>query len=65
MSSESRPSSRSAEIDKPTTHEKHGNELTSEDVLEAEIHAAAPLLHGRALTAALAFVAGTGFTLVG
>ena len=34
-------------------------------VTESEIHAAKPYLRGRALTAALAFVAGTGFTLFG
>ncbi len=32
---------------------------------EAEIYAASPKLRGRTLTAALAFVAGTGFTLFG
>ena len=32
---------------------------------DAEVAAAAPLLRGPALTAAIAFVAGTGFTLFG
>ncbi len=32
---------------------------------DAEVAAAAPLLRGRTLTAAIAFVAGTGFTLFG
>lgn len=32
---------------------------------EEELRAAAPLLRGRRLTTALAFVAGTGFTLFG
>lgn len=32
---------------------------------EAEVAASAPLLHGPALTAAIAVVAGTGFTLFG
>lgn len=34
-------------------------------ITENEIHAAKPRLRGRKLTAALAFVAGTGFTLFG
>ncbi|THH33667.1 hypothetical protein EUX98_g530 [Antrodiella citrinella] len=32
---------------------------------EQQLHSAAPKLHGRKLTAAIAFVAGTGFTLFG
>ncbi|EKM59406.1 uncharacterized protein PHACADRAFT_137121 [Phanerochaete carnosa HHB-10118-sp] len=40
-------------------------EVTSDAGFQAELQAAAPLLRGRTLTAALAFVAGTGFTLFG
>ncbi|PSR71816.1 hypothetical protein PHLCEN_2v12317 [Hermanssonia centrifuga] len=42
-------------------------EVTSQDSLdfEAAVLAASPRLRGRKLTAALAFVAGTGFTLFG
>lgn len=40
-------------------------EATSDAGYEAELQAAAPVLRGRKLTAALAFVAGTGFTLFG
>lgn len=36
-----------------------------ESYSDADVQAAAPLLRGRTLTAALAFVAGTGFTLFG
>lgn len=41
------------------------DEGVTDAVYEAEVQAAAPQLHGRKLTAALAFVAGTGFTLFG
>ena len=46
--------------------DKH-KEASQVDVTEyeAKIRANAPLLRGRKLTAALAFVAGTGFTLFG
>lgn len=56
---------RSIDINGRKSHEKHGYELSTEEVLENDIREAAPLLHGRTLTAALAFVAGTGFTLFG
>ncbi|KAI0092609.1 general substrate transporter [Irpex rosettiformis] len=46
---------------------KYDNPQYSEDIIitQSEIHAAKPYLRGRTLTAALAFVAGTGFTLFG
>ena len=40
-------------------------DVTADVGYEAELQAAAPALRGRKLTAALAFVAGTGFTLFG
>jgi hypothetical protein len=36
-----------------------------EEITEDELRAVAPRMRGRKLTAALAFVAGTGFTLFG
>lgn len=38
---------------------------TADDGQEAQLRDLAPRLRGRTLTAALAFVAGTGFTLFG
>lgn len=44
----------------------HGQEQTPQFELDpAEVAAHAPSLRGRKLTAAVAFVAGTGFTLFG
>ena len=39
--------------------------VTTPSDFDQEVASHAPLLHGRKLTAALAFVAGTGFTLFG
>lgn len=56
-SAENRPSA-----DNPGLQSK-GKHIRS--ISEAEVQESAPVLRGRALTAALSFVAGTGFTLFG
>ena len=64
----SRPSTspRTSEADIPNKPEDgHVNASQHSPEFEAEVAAAAPRLSGAALTAAIAFVAGTGFTLFG
>ncbi|CCM04837.1 uncharacterized protein FIBRA_07030 [Fibroporia radiculosa] len=61
MSSSSHRSARGSVSEKA----QHGIAYSYGSTFEDEIRAAAPSLRGRRLTAALAFVAGTGFTLFG
>lgn len=64
----SRPSSSphlSDNEDKPKKAEASVAVRSRSPDFDAEVEAAAPLLRGSMLTAAIAFVAGTGFTLFG
>ena len=72
MSSSKTPPSSDSSHARPTDdrrsydqREEKSTGATSAPAYEAELQAVAPLLRGRRLTAALAFVAGTGFTLFG
>ena len=58
------PFPRSSDVELPQKSEGHSRPEYSPE-FEAEIAAAAPRLSGHKLTAAIAFVAGTGFTLFG
>ena len=67
--SRSPPSTRSGHSgpanDEKQTYDVHTVSPAADPAYEAELQAVAPRLRGRTLTAALAFVAGTGFTLFG
>lgn len=67
--SHSPPSTRSGHSgpadDEKKSYAAHTVSPAADSAYEAELQAVAPRLRGRTLTAALAFVAGTGFTLFG
>ncbi|KAI0347352.1 general substrate transporter [Trametopsis cervina] len=62
--SPARRGSRSPTIDEGKSEKARYTEHV-DAISESDLQAVAPRLHGRTLTAALAFVAGTGFTLFG
>lgn len=65
--SQSIESSSTGAMNRPSSEAVPGEkaEGTPDVAFEAQLQAVAPSLRGRRLTAALAFVAGTGFTLFG